>query len=85
MARNIVGFLSISQICVKFKDSFVSKNACCKSICLDFFFFQGIDKQDETATNAASKKKADSDSEDEEQDTQQKDTGVSNKKKKVLE
>lgn len=50
-----------------------------------FFFFQGIDKQDETATNAASNKKADSDSEDEEQDTQQKDTGVSNKKKKVLE
>ncbi|XAR66437.1 hypothetical protein NMG60_11012672 [Bertholletia excelsa] len=41
------------------------------------------DKKNETATDAASNKKADSDSEEEEQDAQQKEKGLSNKKKKL--
>lgn len=65
--------------------------------CLIFFFFssessgayslvcfQDIDKRDESAQNAESKKKGDSDTEDEEQDSQPKEKGLSNKKKKVL-
>ncbi|XP_068647411.1 uncharacterized protein [Aristolochia californica] len=44
---------------------------------------EGQEKQDNAATDAVAKKKADSDSEEEDQDAQQKEKGFSNKKKKL--
>lgn len=52
-------------------------------LCIIFQLFQENDKKDEAEAEAALKKKADSDSEEEELDTQQKEKGISNKKKKV--
>lgn len=47
-------------------------------------FLQDDAKKDEVAANAASRKKGNSDSVGEEKDAQQKEKGLSNKKKKVI-
>lgn len=49
-----------------------------------FIFLQENYKKDDVAPDTASKKKTDSDSEEEEQDSQLKEKGISNKKKKVF-